>query len=137
MTEFETHMAREIAEAPEVVARMLATNAKALTELGRLYRERKPSHVVTCARGSSDCAASYFKYLIEITLSQNQDRTWNGDWAVFQRMPFCAVGAGMLGAPARRLSGIDSRSCHWLLAGSYCQTVLVGVQASASAPPST
>lgn len=47
-------------------------------------------------------------YLIEITLSQNQDRTWNGDWAVFQRMPFCAVGAGMLGAPARRLSAAEA-----------------------------
>ena len=65
----ETHMARETAEAPEAVARMLSTNRAALKELGRLYRDRKPSHIVTCARGSSDHAASYFKYLIEIIRS--------------------------------------------------------------------
>ena len=58
MTELETDMAREIAQAPEAVACMLAVNRQALAELGRLYRERKPSHIVTCARGSSDCAAS-------------------------------------------------------------------------------
>src|SRR5262245_9808990 len=92
MTEFETHMAREIAEAPEAVARMLATNAKALAELGRLYRERKPSHIVTCARGSSDCAASYFKYLIEITLG----------------LPCCSVGASVVSVYGAKLDLRDT-----------------------------
>lgn len=92
MTEIETHMAREIAEAPQAVARMLATNAKALTELGRLYRERKPSHIVTCARGSSDCAASYFKYLIEITLG----------------LPCCSVGASVVSVYGAKLALRDT-----------------------------
>jgi glucosamine--fructose-6-phosphate aminotransferase (isomerizing) len=92
MTEPETHMAREIAEAPEAVARMLAVNAKALAELGRLYRERKPSHIVTCARGSSDCAASYFKYLVEITLG----------------LPCCSVGASVVSVYGARLALRDT-----------------------------
>jgi glucosamine--fructose-6-phosphate aminotransferase (isomerizing) len=92
MTELETHMAREIAEAPEAVARMLATNAKALSELGRLYIERKPSHIVTCARGSSDCAASYFKYLVEITLG----------------LPCCSVGASVVSVYGARLALRDT-----------------------------
>jgi glucosamine--fructose-6-phosphate aminotransferase (isomerizing) len=92
MTEIETHMAREIAEAPQAVARMLATNAKALAELGRLYRERKPSHIVTCARGSSDCAASYFKYLIEITLG----------------LPCCSVGASVVSVYGAKLALRDT-----------------------------
>ena len=92
MTELETHMAREIAEAPQAVARMLATNATALAELGRLYRERKPSHIVTCARGSSDCAASYFKYLVEITLG----------------LPCCSVGASVVSVYGARLALRDT-----------------------------
>ncbi|MGE4249385.1 MAG: SIS domain-containing protein [Parvibaculaceae bacterium] len=92
MTQNETHMAREIAEAPEAVARMLATNAKALAELGRLYAARKPSHIVTCARGSSDCAASYFKYLIEITLG----------------LPCCSVGASVVSVYGARLALRDT-----------------------------
>src|SRR5688500_15750982 len=92
MTEFETNMAREIAQAPDVVARMLSVNRKALTELGRLYRERKPSHIVTCARGSSDCAASYFKYLIEITLG----------------LPCCSVGASVVSVYGAKLELRDT-----------------------------
>jgi glutamine---fructose-6-phosphate transaminase (isomerizing) len=63
-----THMALETAEAPEVVARALSNNAPALAQLRELYRRIRPSHIVTCARGSSDHAASYFKYLSEIVL---------------------------------------------------------------------
>jgi glucosamine--fructose-6-phosphate aminotransferase (isomerizing) len=92
MTEHHTDMAREIAQAPEVVARMLATNRKALAELGRLYRARKPTHIVTCARGSSDCAASYFKYLIEITLG----------------LPCCSLGASVVSVYGARLALRDT-----------------------------
>jgi glutamine---fructose-6-phosphate transaminase (isomerizing) len=61
-------MALEAGEAPEVVARTLSANVAALDELARLFRSRRPSHIITCARGSSDHAASYFKYLVEIFL---------------------------------------------------------------------
>ncbi|SEB93382.1 glutamine--fructose-6-phosphate transaminase [Rhizobiales bacterium GAS191] len=82
-----THMAAETAEAPEAVARMLDTNRPALAELARLYRNRGPSHLVSCARGSSDHAATYFKYLVEITLG----------------LPFCSMGASVVSIYGARL----------------------------------
>ena len=63
-----SHMARETLEAPEVVAQLIRRNAAGLAELRKLYAARQPSHIVTVARGSSDHAAGYFKYLVEILL---------------------------------------------------------------------
>jgi glutamine---fructose-6-phosphate transaminase (isomerizing) len=65
-----TQMLREAAEAPEVVARMLAANADAVADLGARLRAAPPGFVVTCARGSSDSAATYAKYLIEISVGR-------------------------------------------------------------------
>lgn len=59
-------MAREAAEAPDAVARFLDRNARALQELGARLRRDGPPVVLTSARGSSDNAAGYFKYLCEI-----------------------------------------------------------------------
>jgi glutamine---fructose-6-phosphate transaminase (isomerizing) len=61
-------MAKETAEVPDVVARVLTANAAELHEIGRLFRRIKPSHFVTCARGSSDFAAGYLGYLLELFL---------------------------------------------------------------------
>ena len=61
-------MLRETAEAPEVVARQIDANAAACAALGARLRAAGPAFVVTCARGSSDSAATYAKYLIEIVL---------------------------------------------------------------------
>ena len=63
-----THMADEIRETPEAVARMLDREGANLDKLGAKLRERAPRVIVTCARGSSDNAAAYFKYLTEILL---------------------------------------------------------------------
>ncbi len=43
----------------------LELNAKRVARIGALLREMKPRAVVTCARGSSDNAATFAKYLIE------------------------------------------------------------------------
>lgn len=61
-------MAAEAAEAPQAVARFLAHNGRALAELGARLRHAPPPVVLTCARGSSDNAAAYFKYLCEIVM---------------------------------------------------------------------
>jgi glucosamine--fructose-6-phosphate aminotransferase (isomerizing) len=61
-------MAQEAREAPEAVARFLDCNSKALTELGSRLRKLSPHIVLTSARGSSDNATGYFKYLTEILL---------------------------------------------------------------------
>jgi glucosamine--fructose-6-phosphate aminotransferase (isomerizing) len=59
-------MAAEAREAPQAVARFLDHNAAALAELGARLRRMDPPVVLTSARGSSDNAAGYFKYLCEI-----------------------------------------------------------------------
>ena len=62
----ETHMAAELRETPDAVARLVAKERGALRELGARLRSQDPGVVVTCARGSSDNATAYFKYLTEI-----------------------------------------------------------------------
>ena len=61
-----SHMARESAEAPEAVQRFLQHNNLALIEFGKRMREKPPRVIITSARGSSDNAAGFFKYLTEI-----------------------------------------------------------------------
>lgn len=61
----ESTLACEALEAPDAARRQLATNARAFAELGERLRTRPPCVVVTCARGSSDHASLYGKYLIE------------------------------------------------------------------------
>ena len=60
-----TLMRAETLEAGATVARLVARNAAALKTLGERLRAEAPDVVVTCARGSSDHAATYGKYLIE------------------------------------------------------------------------
>ena len=60
-----TLMRAETLEAGKTVARLIARNAEALAALGERLRGAAPDVVVTCARGSSDHAATYGKYLIE------------------------------------------------------------------------
>ena len=64
----ETFMAAEIRDTPAAVARLLAGQGPALRALGQRLRGRDPAVVVTSARGSSDNAAAFFKYLCEILL---------------------------------------------------------------------
>ncbi|NML07859.1 SIS domain-containing protein [Sphingomonas sp. G-3-2-10] len=60
-----TLMRAEAAEAGAAVARFLAANRTGLARIGERLRDQPPEVVVTCARGSSDHAATYGKYLIE------------------------------------------------------------------------
>jgi glutamine---fructose-6-phosphate transaminase (isomerizing) len=61
-------MYREAEQAPQVVRQQLAANAERLARLGERLRQLLPRAVVTCARGSSDHAATFAKYLIETRL---------------------------------------------------------------------
>jgi glutamine---fructose-6-phosphate transaminase (isomerizing) len=58
-------MFREAAEAPECVRRQLEANREIIEKLARILVREPPRTVVTCARGSSDHAATFAKYLIE------------------------------------------------------------------------
>ena len=63
-----TWMFREAAEAADVVARQFAANEGVLSALAADLRRRPPPFVATCARGSSDHAATYAKALFETRL---------------------------------------------------------------------
>lgn len=63
-----TLMHAEAAEAPAAVARQLEANADRIAALGQRLRSQPPRFVVTCARGSSDHAATFAKYVIETRL---------------------------------------------------------------------
>ncbi|HEY0095439.1 MAG TPA: iron dicitrate transport regulator FecR, partial [Archangium sp.] len=63
-------MALEAAQSAEAARRQLSRCEGAFASLGERLRQRPPRFVVTCARGSSDHAASYGKYLIETTLGR-------------------------------------------------------------------
>ena len=65
MTESPTQMFREAAQAPDVVRDQLFANSERVEQLGEKLRQLAPRVVVTCARGSSDHAATFAKYLIE------------------------------------------------------------------------
>jgi len=61
-------MFKEAGEAASVVAGQLADNAARMRRLGEALRTLSPRAVVTCARGSSDHAATFAKYLFETRL---------------------------------------------------------------------
>ncbi len=67
-TEASTLMYKEAAQAAQVVHDQLLANADLMERLGERLRALAPSVVVTCARGSSDHAATFAKYLIETRL---------------------------------------------------------------------
>lgn len=61
-----SRMATETCEAPDAVARLLDREGSAIRDLGRRLATMAPPFVVTCGRGSSDHAAMYLKYSLEI-----------------------------------------------------------------------
>ncbi|MFI4886275.1 MAG: SIS domain-containing protein [Steroidobacterales bacterium] len=63
-----TRMHLEAGQAPQAVRDQLFANAQDMERLGERLRRLAPRAVVTCARGSSDHAATFAKYLIETRL---------------------------------------------------------------------
>src|SRR5579859_2786277 len=61
-------MHAEAAQAPAAVRAQLAANADHVARLAERLRRSPPRAVVTCARGSSDHAATFARYLIETRL---------------------------------------------------------------------
>ena len=61
-----TNMRREVDEIPEAAARLLEQSADAIRQAGAALRGRDPAFLVTVARGSSDHAALFLKYAIEL-----------------------------------------------------------------------
>ncbi|TWI05901.1 glucosamine--fructose-6-phosphate aminotransferase (isomerizing) [Luteimonas cucumeris] len=64
----DTLMFREAAETADVVARQFERNAAVVSRLADELRRQPPPFIATCARGSSDHAATYAKYVFETQL---------------------------------------------------------------------
>ena len=64
----ETLMFAEAAQTADVVATQFSRNERVLAALAEDLRRNPPPFVATCARGSSDHAATYAKYLFETQL---------------------------------------------------------------------
>ncbi|HEX3812971.1 MAG TPA: SIS domain-containing protein [Mycobacteriales bacterium] len=61
-------MTQDIGEQPGALRRLLGEGRAAIDEVARAIRERRPRFVLLVARGTSDHAALYAKYLVEIRL---------------------------------------------------------------------
>jgi len=86
-----SHMAREAAQAAAATARFLDLNSKTLKEIGARLRLKQPPVIITSARGSSDNAAGYFKYLTEILTG----------------VPCCSMGASVVSVYGAKLQVHD------------------------------
>ena len=63
----QTHMRQEINEIPDAVTRLLDRSSVMIAAAGQALRERDPAFLVTIARGSSDHAATFIKYAVELS----------------------------------------------------------------------
>lgn len=61
-----THMRREILEIPSAVETLLTEGRAGMASAAAALSGRDPAFMVTVARGSSDHAATYFKYVCEL-----------------------------------------------------------------------
>lgn len=62
----QSYMAAEVAEIPQAAARFLDLSGQAIAETAAELRRVDPRLIVTVARGSSDHAATYLKYAVEL-----------------------------------------------------------------------
>jgi len=94
----ETQMAREAREAPARCVEQLQRNADLVREAGRTLRELAPPFAATLARGSSDQAAAFAKFLLEThagvpTLSHapSVGSLYHATSANFRNVPLIAI----------------------------------------------
>src|SRR5262245_15229749 len=80
-------IAAEARDAAAGARRQLATCAPVLAELASRLRREPPPLVVTCARGSSDHAATYGKYVIETTVRHLVASVGPSVASMYQRAP--------------------------------------------------
>src|SRR6266571_7490048 len=62
-----SRMLEEIRQQPETLERTLRSELKSIERFKRLMEKRRPRVVVLAARGTSDNAAQFGRYLLEIT----------------------------------------------------------------------
>jgi len=85
-------MYREAAEAADRVQIQLEQDAPLFAKLGERLRQLQPQVVITCARGSSDHAATYARYLIETqlgVLTASTPPSVNSVFRIQRELPQC------------------------------------------------
>lgn len=85
-------MSAEAGEAHEAVARQIVGNGEAWRDVSIAFECSRPKLFVTCARGSSDHAATYLKYLAEIHLGILTASFAPSVGSVYGRVPAVAGG---------------------------------------------
>ncbi len=83
----ESRLALEARQTAAGARRQLATCTAVLAELARRLHAQPPPLVVTCARGSSDHAATYGKYVIETTVGNLVASVGPSVASMYQRAP--------------------------------------------------
>ena len=93
-----TRMETEAEEAALVAERQLREHPPLLDDIANRLRQVDPQLVITCARGSSDHAATYAKHLIEIEAavptashSPSVSSIFGVKWRTFERVLFLAI----------------------------------------------
>lgn len=113
MGEKQSLMLQEAGQSPDVVARLLQNEKPVFAEIAKLFSSACPSLVTTAARGSSDHAATFFKYLFEITCG----------------VPVASIGpsiASIYGAPLHLKGGI-----HFTVSQSGASPDILALQEAA------
>jgi glutamine---fructose-6-phosphate transaminase (isomerizing) len=80
-------MAAEIAEQPDALQRLLREGAADIAAVAEHVRQRAPRFVLFAARGTSDHAALYAKYLVEIRLGLPAGLASPSAWTVYGSRP--------------------------------------------------
>lgn len=86
----QSHLFHEIHEQPEVVARFLETERAHVGRLAELVRRRQINHVVIAARGTSDNAGRYAKYVLGAKNGLNVALATPSLFTVYDRPPHMA-----------------------------------------------
>lgn len=108
-------MLAEANESPAAVARLFSSEAEVISEVGTWLRDQPPALVTMAARGSSDHAATFFKYLMELSTG----------------IPVASIGpsvASVYRRPLRLASAV-----HFTVSQSGASPDIVALQAAAKA----
>ncbi|MFD1792141.1 SIS domain-containing protein [Ochrobactrum teleogrylli] len=106
-------MLQETEQSPAVVATLLEKEAGTLAEIAKIFAKNEPAVITTAARGSSDHAATFFKYLMEITLG----------------IPVASIGPSVASVYGSKLK--LARGVHFTVSQSGASPDIVAAQAAA------
>jgi glucosamine--fructose-6-phosphate aminotransferase (isomerizing) len=82
-----SHLFKEIHEQPEVIQRLLETSYKSVQQLGQAILSRHIDHVVIAARGTSDNAGIYAKYILGAINGLTVSLATPSLYTIYQRPP--------------------------------------------------